>query len=88
MLIGGVLVLAIRCCAPVASSGPAAATPAWTFVGSQFDCGNHEGYGGETVGWLANRTTAIMTNAQPDIVLFMAGTNDFFWPVNDAHHGT
>ena len=39
------------------------------------------------MGWLANRTTAIMTNAQPDIVLFMAGTNDFFWPVNDAHHG-
>ena len=67
--------------------GPAPSSPAWTFVGSQFDCGNHEGYGGETVGWLANRTTAIMSNAQPDIVLFMAGTNDFFWPVNDAHHG-
>ena len=28
-----------------------------------------------------------MTNAQPDIVLFMAGTNDFFWPINDPHHG-
>jgi len=62
-------------------------SPAWTFAGSQFDCGNHEGYSGETVGWLANRTTAIMENAQPDIVLFMAGTNDFFWPVNDPHHG-
>ena len=37
--------------------------------------------------WLANRTTAIMTNAQPDIVLFQAGTNDFFWGVDDPHHG-
>ena len=67
--------------------GPTALAPAWTFVGSQFECGNHEGYGGETVAWLANRTTAIMTNAQPDIVLFMAGTNDFFWGVDDPHHG-
>ena len=67
--------------------GPASGRPAWTFVGSQFDCGNHEGYGGETVAWLANRTTAIMTNAQPDIVLFQAGTNDFFWGMDDPHHG-
>ena len=62
--------------------------PAWTFAGSQFLCGQHEGYSGETVAWLANRTTAIMTNAQPDIVLFQAGTNDFFWPEDDPHHGT
>ena len=62
--------------------------PPWTFVGSQFLCGSHEGYAGETVAWLANRTTAIMSNGQPDIVLFMGGTNDFFWPEKDPHHGT
>ena len=33
------------------SIGPVAGSPAWTFVGSQFDCGNHEGFGGETVAW-------------------------------------
>ena len=31
------------------------------------------------VQWLANRTAVIVANAQPDIILFMAGTNDFFW---------
>jgi hypothetical protein len=55
-------------------------TVAWSYVGSQFLCGAHEGYAGETVEWLANRTTAIVAAAQPDIVLFMAGTNDLFWP--------
>ena len=56
-----------------------AVSPSWSYVGSQFLCGAHEGYSGETVEWLANRTTDIMTKAQPDIVTFMAGTNDFFW---------
>eukprot|EP00937_MAST-01D_sp_MAST-1D-sp2_P000093 g93.t1 len=54
--------------------------PAWGFVGGNFLCGAHEGYAGETVEWLANRTTDIVARAQPDIVLLMAGTNDLFWP--------
>jgi lysophospholipase L1-like esterase len=54
--------------------------PAWSFVGSQFLCGAHEGHAGQTVAWLSNITTSTMTLHQPDVVLFMAGTNDFFWP--------
>jgi lysophospholipase L1-like esterase len=66
-------------------AGASGAGPAWSFVGSSFLCGAHEGYSGETVEWLANRTTDIMTKGQPDIVTFMAGTNDFFW---DPPQGT
>lgn len=51
----------------------------WDFVGSQHLCGNHEGHAGETIEWLANITTAVMTTHRPDVVLFQAGTNDFFW---------
>ena len=50
-----------------------------SYVGSQFLCGSHEGHSGETVEWLGNRTIDIMSAGQPDIILFMAGTNDFFW---------
>merc|ERR1712216_188489 len=60
--------------------GGQAELPRWSYVGSQFLCGSHEGYAGETIAWLGNVTTRIMTQSQPDIVLFMAGTNDFFWP--------
>jgi len=58
-----------------------ATMPPTTFVGSQFTCGAHEGYAGETVEWLAEHV--VPTNVpryQPDVILFMAGTNDFFWP--------
>ena len=65
--------------AGAASGAGAALSVPWSFVGSNFLCGAHEGYAGETVEWLANRTTAIVSNAQPDIVLFQAGTNDLFW---------
>lgn len=58
----------------------AAALPSWSYVGTQFLCGAHEGYAGETVAWLSNITTEVVTKNQPDIILFMAGTNDFFWP--------
>ena len=63
-----------------APDGAPVPPPAWSYVGSQFLCGSHEGYAGETVEWLGNKTAAIMAAGQPDIVLFMAGTNDFFWP--------
>jgi hypothetical protein len=58
-----------------------ATMPPTTFVGSQFTCGAHEGYAGETVEWLAEHV--VPTNVpryQPDVILFMAGTNEFFWP--------
>ena len=58
----------------------AAALPSWSYVGTQFLCGAHEGHAGETVAWLSNITTEVVTKSQPDIILFMAGTNDFFWP--------
>ena len=55
--------------------------PAWSYVGSQFLCGAHEGYAGETVEWLAlNVASKAVAKAAPDIVLLLAGTNDFFWP--------
>ena len=54
---------------------------AWSYVGSQYLCGNHEGYSGETIEWLNEHVVAkAITAYQPDIVLFLAGTNDFFWP--------
>ena len=53
----------------------------WSFVGRQFTCGSHEGYAGETIEWLANNVIAdAMNYSQPDVVLFLGGTNDFFWP--------
>ena len=58
----------------------AQALPSWSYVGSQFLCGAHEGHAGETIAWLSNITTDAMARAQPDVVLFQAGTNDFFWP--------
>jgi lysophospholipase L1-like esterase len=60
--------------------GQTGSMPSWSFVGSQFLCGSHEGHAGQTVSWLGNITTRTMTLHQPDVVLFMAGTNDFFWP--------
>jgi lysophospholipase L1-like esterase len=59
-----------------------ATTPAaWSFVGRKFLCGAHEGYAGETLEWLANNVAAdAMRAAQPDVVLLLGGTNDFFWP--------
>ena len=55
--------------------------PAWTYAGSQYLCGNHEGYSGETIEWLAQHVAhhAVSTQ-QPDIICLLAGTNDFFWP--------
>eukprot|EP01043_Picozoa_sp_COSAG02_P014129 COSAG02_NODE_577_length_20095_cov_6.816413_10_plen_236_part_00 len=58
----------------------AASLPSWSYVGSQFLCGAHEGYAGETVAWLSNITTDVVRKNEPDIILFQAGTNDFFWP--------
>lgn len=52
--------------------GDAVALPSWSYVGTQFLCGAHEGYAGETVAWLSNITTDIMTKNQPDVVMFMA----------------
>ena len=38
---------------------PAAVTPpAWSYVGSQFACGAHEGYSGETIEWLTTNSAA------------------------------
>ncbi len=61
-------------------SGDAVSLPSWSYVGTQFLCGAHEGYAGETVAWLANITTDVVAKNDPDIILFQAGTNDFFWP--------
>ena len=59
----------------------AAALPVWSYVGSQFSCGAHEGYSGETIEWLAQHSAAKAVGAyEPDVILFMGGTNDFFWP--------
>ena len=55
--------------------------PAWSYVGSQYLCGNHEGYSGETVEWLSQHAVPrAITAYEPDVVLLLAGTNDFFWP--------
>lgn len=52
----------------------------WEFVGSQYLCGPHEGYAGETVEWLAQHVAARAVSAhRPDVMLLLAGTNDFFW---------
>ena len=54
---------------------------AWSYVGRQFTCGSHEGYAGTTISWLTeNVVTDAVKAAQPDVILLLAGTNDFFWP--------
>ena len=53
--------------------------PAWSYVGSQYTCGTHEGHAGETTEWLEQHVAArAITAYRPDIVLLLAGTNDFF----------
>jgi lysophospholipase L1-like esterase len=48
-------------------------------VGSQYDCGNHEGHSGWTVeDLLALAPTSFMEHS-PDIVLIQAGTNDLYY---------
>jgi len=49
------------------------------FVGSMYDCGNHEGHSGWTVAALSGIAEEVLTAHQPDIVLFEAGTNDLFF---------
>ena len=56
------------------------ALPAWSYVGREYLCGAHEGYPGATIEWLGEHVaTPAVASAQPDIVLFLGGTNDFFW---------
>ena len=50
----------------------------FAYVGSEFDCGSHEGHSGWTIEQLAEITEASMSAHRPDVALFMAGTNDFF----------
>lgn len=48
-------------------------------VGSRYMCGNHEGWGGRTIEFLSGIAGDAITRHQPDVVLFMGGTNDFFF---------
>ena len=50
-----------------------ARAPPTAFVGSQFTCGAHEGYSGETIEWLAGVTPTSVARYRPDIILLMAG---------------
>ena len=50
----------------------------WTFTGSQFACGQHEGHSGWTAQELLERLPAVLPVFQPDILLVQAGTNDLF----------
>lgn len=52
------------------------------FVGSRHDrCGsNHEGWGGRTIEFLGGVAADAVSRHRPDSVLFMAGTNDFYFP--------
>ena len=55
--------------------------PPWSYVGRQFTCGSHEGYAGETIEWIQQNVAAdAIAAANPDVILFLGGTNDFFWP--------
>jgi lysophospholipase L1-like esterase len=50
----------------------------FSFVGSQYDCGSHQGYSGITALGLQGLVERAMVAHQPDIVLLQAGTNDLF----------
>jgi lysophospholipase L1-like esterase len=52
---------------------------AFDFVGSRYSCGNHEGWGGRTIEFLAGIAEDALARHRPDLVLFMGGTNDFFF---------
>ena len=54
--------------------------PSWSYVGRQFRCGSHEGYSGQTIEWLGDNVVADAIDASlPDIILLLAGTNDFYY---------
>lgn len=49
------------------------------FVGSQYDCGNHEGHSGWTIAQLEGIAATVLAAHTPDVVLIQAGTNDLFF---------
>ena len=53
------------------------------FVGGRYLCGNHEGFSGNTIAQLSGYATDAMHKHQPDVVLFMGGTNDFFFEITN-----
>lgn len=52
----------------------------FAYVGNQWSCGSHSGYSGQTIEFLSGIAKETMANNDPDIVLYQAGTNDFFFP--------
>jgi len=55
----------------------------WDYVGPLWGGGNHAGYNGATIKEITGVTKNAMSLHMPDIVLLMAGTNDFFFSHND-----
>jgi len=48
-------------------------------VGSQYDCGSHEGHSGWTVSDLLGIAPTTYADHEPDVVLIQAGTNDLYY---------
>eukprot|EP00966_Prymnesium_polylepis_P287923 6650037-Prymnesium_polylepis.1 len=53
---------------------------AFDFVGSRYKCGNHAGWSGRTIEFLSTIAADALARHRPDVVLFMGGTNDFYFP--------
>jgi lysophospholipase L1-like esterase len=51
----------------------------FVFVGSQYDCGSHEGHSGWTSGQLLALAPSVLPLYSPHVVLLQAGTNDLFF---------
>ena len=50
----------------------------WSFVGSMYTCGQHEGHSGITAAELLALLPRVLPAFAPDIILLQAGTNDLF----------
>lgn len=60
----------------------------WDYVGPLWSKGNHAGYNGWTIKQISNVVKDAVSIHVPDIVLLMAGTNDFFFSHNDPDDPT
>ena len=51
----------------------------FAFVGSQYDCGSHEGHSGWTAGQLLALAPSVLPLHNPNVVMVQCGTNDLFF---------